>query len=369
MISNADAPGPIPTSPRRSILILGMHRSGTSALTRALNMMGAYVGETEDLLPAHPVDNPSGYWERFQIMLEHDRFFAECGHAWSKLANFDVRRTNAGSRENLITRLRRILDGIAAPDAPLLFKDPRLCVLLPIWHVLLDEPVHIIAVREPGEIAASLLKSHRGTFTSHFLLALWEKYLRSALEELRGRQVLFVSYSRLLTEPAVQSARLLDGLKQLGVSLHELPSEELNSFLDPALWRSVAKPHMQLNSAQQALYTWLEAQCEASGPVQVADFPQGVAPDAELQEFEKALHDQAVQSRAIASEQAAAKQAEAAQLLNQRISALENVCEKYQQDLHRLTLNCRSLEERIRQLENESRSRAEQIDLVSGEKL
>jgi hypothetical protein len=300
MISNADAPDPTPTSPRtnRSILILGMHRSGTSALTRALNMMGAYVGETEDLLPAHPIDNPSGYWERIQLVVEHDRFLAECGHAWDKLANFDVRRIDAECRENLAARLKGILGGIATPDAPLLFKDPRLCVLLPIWHTLLDEPVHIVAVRDPCEIAASLLESHRGTYTSHFLLALWEKYLRAALEELRGRQALFVSYSRLLTEPAIQSSRLLDGLKQFGVSLHETPAAELSSFLDPTLRRSAAKPHMQLNSGQQALYSWLDAQCLASGPVQVADFPQSPAPDAELREFEKALHDQAEQSRA-----------------------------------------------------------------------
>lgn len=309
MISNADAPRPTPTSPRpnRSILILGMHRSGTSALTRALNMMGAYVGETKDLLPAHPIDNPSGYWERTRLVIEHDRFLAECGYAWNRLANFDLRRIDAEHRENLAARLQRILDAIAAPDAPLLFKDPRLCVLLPIWHTLLDEPVHIVAVRDPCEIAASLLESHRGTYTSHFLLALWEKYLRTALEELRGRQVLFVSYSRLLAEPAMQSSRLLDGLSQFGISLHETPAAELSSFLDPTLRRSAAKPHMQLNPAQQALYSWLDAQCRASGPVEVADFPQSAAPDAELREFEKALHDQAEQSRAAALNEVAAQ--------------------------------------------------------------
>ena len=48
------------------IIVLGMHRAGTSAVTRLINMMGAYLGPNNLLMPASS-DNPKGYWERVDI--------------------------------------------------------------------------------------------------------------------------------------------------------------------------------------------------------------------------------------------------------------------------------------------------------------
>ena len=45
-----------------SVVVLGLHRSGTSALTRCVNLMGLSVGRDEDLLPANE-ENPRGFWE------------------------------------------------------------------------------------------------------------------------------------------------------------------------------------------------------------------------------------------------------------------------------------------------------------------
>ena len=53
------------------IIVLGMHRAGTSAVTRLINLMGAYLGPEEQLLPATP-DNPKGYWERIDVLQLHE---------------------------------------------------------------------------------------------------------------------------------------------------------------------------------------------------------------------------------------------------------------------------------------------------------
>ena len=72
-VSLARAPG------AKGLLVLGMHRSGTSALTRLLNLHGAVLGD--DLLPAGH-DNPSGFWELREAVAIHERLLAGLGMAW-----------------------------------------------------------------------------------------------------------------------------------------------------------------------------------------------------------------------------------------------------------------------------------------------
>src|SRR5579859_249277 len=69
---------------RRSlILVLGMHRSGTSALTRSINLMGAEIPGT--LMPAVADVNPLGFWESLEIMGCHERFLAATGSSWNDI--------------------------------------------------------------------------------------------------------------------------------------------------------------------------------------------------------------------------------------------------------------------------------------------
>jgi hypothetical protein len=53
---------------RMQILVLGMHRSGTSMVARLLNMMGAYFAPEGVEMPAHP-ENPKGFWKRQDVLL------------------------------------------------------------------------------------------------------------------------------------------------------------------------------------------------------------------------------------------------------------------------------------------------------------
>ena len=56
-----------------AVLVLGMHRSGTSAVTRVLNLLGAELGD--DLMPAGS-DNPGGFWEYRGVVELHERLLA-----------------------------------------------------------------------------------------------------------------------------------------------------------------------------------------------------------------------------------------------------------------------------------------------------
>jgi len=271
------------------VLVLGMHRSGTSVLARTLNLLGIAIGDNESLLPAHPTDNPSGYWERSDIVACHDEFLAAGGYSWSRVAGFSAPDLGLAARQALEKRLRLSIAQLDRGGRPWLVKDPRLCLLVSQWLPLFDQIACVVAVRDPRDVAASILRERlRGAYTSNFLLALWEKYLRTLMADLAGKRTLFVSYERLLADPVRESARIKHALTELGVTgLHDPVSKELGDFVNPALRRSGGPAHSEMSDSQQRLFAWLDAQARAPSAILVQDVPEGMPPDAVLREYEQ----------------------------------------------------------------------------------
>ena len=63
------------------ISIAGMHRSGTSMVSRLLNLCGLYLGPESQLWPPGP-DNPEGYWENMHFVEINDRLLAHLDAGW-----------------------------------------------------------------------------------------------------------------------------------------------------------------------------------------------------------------------------------------------------------------------------------------------
>ena len=78
---------PVTEVNKQAILVLGMHRSGTSALTELLSTMGAKAPLTP-LKATH--ENVRGYWESKPLMVAHDAFLEKHGTSWSDSADFDL---------------------------------------------------------------------------------------------------------------------------------------------------------------------------------------------------------------------------------------------------------------------------------------
>ena len=300
MGNSIDNSGAAPATPM-PILVVGMHRSGTSAVARVIGALGAYPGAPDELLPAHPKDNPAGYWERTDLVVEHDRFLASVGHAWDRVAGFDANALNDGQVKSLRDALQPTVESLRAHGTTWLVKDPRLSILLPLWLPLVDPAACVVVVRDPREIAASLRATHRGVLTSQFPLLLWEKYVRSLLRALDGRRAIFVSYAALLADPQAQTARLLHGLHELGLTDLSPPTEQPADLIDADLHRSRGANHIVLSPEQSVLAEWLDAQTRERGPVTVAGYPNAPDPDALLAEFESAFDHHVEQGRAEAN--------------------------------------------------------------------
>ena len=143
------------------VCVLGMGRSGTSALTRVLNLLGVYIGGEEDLMSPAP-ENPDGFWEHNKIVEIHDQILRLFSSDW-----FSTNVLPNNWRENpqidvYKDKLKNVLHQEFAERKIWGFKDPRTCILLPLWKEIFDEleldPFFIVSVRNPIDVAESLRK-------------------------------------------------------------------------------------------------------------------------------------------------------------------------------------------------------------------
>jgi hypothetical protein len=222
------------------IVVLGTHRSGTSLVTRVINMMGAFFDSGHASI-GFSDENPKGFWERSDVIAVNDRLLAEKHCAWDRLAAWKPSegkksRKTSGEMENIERDLKNILLTLNA-NRPWVVKDPRLCLTFPHWRAHLEAPVVVCVHRAPLEVAMSL-KTRYGFSFAHGL-ALWEYYTVSLLNALQGLPVIFVEHQQLLADAVGTVKRLHEALEKEGVKGLRLPSErEVTSFIEPSLHRS-----------------------------------------------------------------------------------------------------------------------------------
>jgi hypothetical protein len=252
------------------LIVLGMHRSGTSALARVLNLMGCYAGDESAFNPAQP-DNPKGYWERRDVWAVNERTLALLSASWCRVGELDLARLTREVRRDLEQRARRVVLGLD-PHRPWMIKDPRLCLLLPIWRPALERPICVLIYRHPLEVARSL--EARDGFSNELSLALWERYVLGSLAESADLPRVLVSHQRLMQAPSTTVDVLLGELEGLGVRGLRAPAlEELGAFIDPQLYRArvEGRERALLSGPAAELYARLEdgtaLQLDASPPL------------------------------------------------------------------------------------------------------
>lgn len=217
------------------VVVLGMHRSGTSALTRVLDLMGCHLGDGNAAFHGPDPNNPAGYWERKDVWGVDEALLSSLGGSWHDVAHLDLQALAAETRSRLASEARAVVTRLDE-HRPWAIKDPRLCILLPFWRAFLTKPICILIHRSPLEVARSI--QTRDGFPIPFGIALWETYNLDALRNSASLTRLVVSYEELLAQPAKTVRRLLKELTAAGVTgLHAPKESALRGFLDPKLHR------------------------------------------------------------------------------------------------------------------------------------
>ncbi len=300
---------------RQALLVLGMHRSGTSALTRVLNIYGAAL--PSDLLPAN-AGNVTGYWESSAVVRINDEMLEALGSPWDDPLWFSVAPLSADTTRE---RAGQVADLIVAEfgDAPLVVvKDPRLCRLLPIWReglaLLSMQPLPILLLRNPLEAASSM--HQRDGMPEGAALLLWLQYTLAAEHASRSLQRSIVFYDELLAD----CPRVVDRIQsQLGVifpARSPATDAEAAAFVRPALRHERAsaasvQTRGDISRWVRTVYAWFERARSTDVPPdtrdldavrsEVAEVEMSFGPSLRwrvLNEQQRATHDEAVRWKA-----------------------------------------------------------------------
>ena len=241
----AHTPAQLQRAASGQLIVLGMHRSGTSGVAGLLARMGAHAGPADDLLVGP--DNPKGHYESGRLHMACVRRLACAGGDWRQPprdappAAVDAFRRDAGT---LIAEFDT--------QRPWLLKEPRLCLLARELLPLLTRPLFVHVVRDPLAVAASLVA--RDGLDPDAALALWEHYTRAAFEASRGLPRLIVDYDTLLADPLAATRGLYAQLQQFGVDGLVLPSDEtVREWIEPNPRTPRTEPDFDLTPPQQAL--------------------------------------------------------------------------------------------------------------------
>jgi Sulfotransferase family len=184
------------------VCILGMHRSGTSLVSRVLNVLGVDLGP-EDHLMRPSSDNPTGHWESRPIKEINDEILSILGGSWEEPPPLPVGWERKPELAAPRQRAREVIEGDFSASELWGFKDPRTSLTLPFWQRMLGPMRYVICLRNPLDVAASAGAQNRADDSVSFKqgVELWLTYVRAALAGTAGHPRHLVFYEDLMTDP------------------------------------------------------------------------------------------------------------------------------------------------------------------------
>jgi hypothetical protein len=191
-----------------AVIVLGMHRSGTSATSRVLNRMGSWLGSDASV---------TRRFEHATVQDTNELILRALGGRWHTPPDLTEGWTEDPALRAHDAAARDALADLGG-HAVFSWKDPRTCFTLPWWERHLGAPPVVVYVhRHPTEVAASL--AARNGFGAAHALMMWEGYNGAALRAAAGHRVITMPYSRLVDAPTETAAVLHEALAHWGLPL------------------------------------------------------------------------------------------------------------------------------------------------------
>lgn len=219
---------------KRIIVVIGMHRSGTSAIARGIQALG--VDLNNRLMPPVPSNNEKGFFEDIEINRLNDGLLNILNCNWHALS---IIPPSAFEQENLepfkLRAIELMRDKIG--DQIFGFKDPRTSRLLPFWRVVFNHlnvsPSYIIAIRHPMSVMQSLKR--RDGYDNEKSYYLWLEHILPTILETADAKRVVVDYDLLMADPQAQLERILIALGLPFISGSSDVKDYISEFLDETL--------------------------------------------------------------------------------------------------------------------------------------
>ncbi len=221
------------------MLVIGMHRSGTSAV----GLLAGALGLRSVLGSPLPADagNPRGFAEHAEVAALDDDLMHLLGARWDSPPTLAPNQLDSFWAAVPGTEVDRWRQRIALPwggEQDWFVKDPRMCFLVGAWdRIALRRLPVVLCVRDPREVALSL--SLRDGISPTVGLAVWLAHVRAAVAAAADRPALVIDYGRLLAEP-VGTARALSDFVTASTGVATTAPDEAASAIEPDLRRASA---------------------------------------------------------------------------------------------------------------------------------
>ena len=200
----------------KCLIVLGMHRSGTSCLTGIAEQCGVMLGEVFTENP----HNKKGNRESAKIQELNNDVLRTNGGAWDRPVDVTRWTTDQSKRRD------EILDGFRQGYGLWWgFKDPRAVLTLPFWLEAIGDPRFIGTYRHPYYVALSLEARNQMTLDDSYKL--WQTYNERIITYIERFEFQLVDFD---LDDREYRKDVADKLQRLG-----LKSQSNESFFDPEL--------------------------------------------------------------------------------------------------------------------------------------
>ncbi|KRB83408.1 sulfotransferase family protein [Duganella sp. Root198D2] len=222
---------------KRLFVVLGMHRSGTSAITRSLAVLGIQLGDR--LLPPVEGDNDKGFWEDIDLHTLDIEMMKFLGTEWSHVAMITPEDVSRLQQQGFFLRAVELIRRKVNDSRYFGFKDPRVAKLMPFWREVFAhcdfEVTYVFAMRNPLSVARSLGK--RDGMASEQSYWAWFGHVITGLVHSAGSTCVMVDYDRMMQAPESELVRLSKALN-LEIDVTALQAYK-DDFLDDNLRHTV----------------------------------------------------------------------------------------------------------------------------------
>jgi hypothetical protein len=221
------------------VVVLGMHRSGTSSAAGTLVRLGAAA--PQHLIAPNP-GNERGFWESRVIVELNDAILAAGGSDWRDWRKFDLEAIGGVEADALRARARASLAEEFGDVGLAVVKDPRMCRIMPFWRPVFEEAnlsvCAVLPIRSPLEVAWSL--NCRDGLRLAYGCLLWLRHVLDAEAETRGIARAVMDWPQFLGDRRKALAQVSEQLGLIWPRWHERALEEVDQFVSADLQRHKA---------------------------------------------------------------------------------------------------------------------------------
>lgn len=218
-----------------ALIILGMHRSGTSLLSGLLSQVGVAMGKR--LYAPQTGVNEKGFWEHEDIVDTHDELLLTLNSQWDDVLPLPDKWWESRTVQPFVGRLSAYIKRDFSNAPVWALKDPRMCRMLPLWFPILARerasPIFVCMNRNPFEVVGSLQK--RDGFSREKALVLWLSHTLSAERYSRGYPRVFTDFDQVVKKPV----EVLSKIEKEANVIFPIPvdraAEKIERFVSPDL--------------------------------------------------------------------------------------------------------------------------------------